>query len=78
MIVIWALVQGFRSITKRTIQRTSKGCSDYAMTFLHLQYRAKSVNLTNQTRNITIAGFGIMLNFATVQNIINKFQKNGK
>lgn len=63
MIVIWALVQGFRSITKRTIQRTSKGCSDYAMTFLHLQYRAKSVNLTNQTKNITIDTTHLMRKF---------------
>jgi|TARA_R110000796_G_scaffold43342_34_gene106583 hypothetical protein len=48
------------------------------MTFLLFIIRAKSVKVTNQTRNITIEGFGIMLNFATVQNIINKFQKNGK
>ena len=77
MIVIWALVQDFRSITKGFKYKIGKGCS-VAMTFLLFIIRAKSVKVTNQTRNITIEGFGIMLNFATVQNIINKFQKNGK
>ncbi len=43
MIVIWALVQDFRSITKDFIHKIDKGCSGYAITFLHLQYQTKSV-----------------------------------
>jgi hypothetical protein len=57
--------RAFAQLLKDFIHKTDKGCSGNAMTKMHLQYRAKSVNLTNQTRNITIGSPKQIANFAS-------------